>query len=168
MLGKSRPCPSGLVKLPEPTLRAARVFFSQERDRLRQAFLLVWQKMQTPQTLTPLEKQIAQVLGEHPEYNRFFAQGEGVLGQEFPVEEGLPNPFMHLSMHLALRDQIQLDRPLGIAKVFKELTLRYGHPLEAEHRMMDALAEALWFAQQHQQPLSEAAYLQQLQNLLQK
>ena len=58
------------------------------------------------------------------------------------------NPFLHLGLHLALREQVATNRPLGIAGVFQRLVSKYGDPLEAEHQIMAVLSEWLWRAQQ--------------------
>ena len=42
----------------------------------------------------------------HPEYHAWLEQGERALTAEFTPESGVGNPFLHLSMHLALREQV--------------------------------------------------------------
>jgi hypothetical protein len=83
---------------------------------------------------------------------------------EFTPEGGVGNPFLHLSMHLALREQVGTDRPAGIARVHAKLAARHGR-MDAEHRMMEALGRALWDAQRAGGLPDENAYLEELRRL---
>jgi len=139
-------------------------FFTQDRDKLRQAWADIWRKAQSGEPLDPLSQQVAEVIREHPQYHAILEQGR--LGGEYLPEMGQTNPFLHMGMHLALREQISTDRPAGIAHIHRQLTLRHGSAHEAEHMMMACLAEALWQAQRHQQPPDEQAYLRCLQKQL--
>lgn len=138
--------------------------FTNERDKLRLHYKNVWQKARANQQLDPLEQQIAQVIAEHPEYHQML-ETEHFLGNEFLPEQGETNPFLHMGMHLGIREQVATDRPAGIAQVYRVLSLRLGDPLEAEHQMMDCLAEALWNSQKYQQPPNETEYINCLQQL---
>jgi len=138
-------------------------FFTQDRDKLRQAWADIWHKARAGEPLDPLSQQVAEVIHEHPEYHSMLEQGQ--LGGEYLPEMGQTNPFLHMGMHLALREQVNTDRPAGIAHIHRQLTLRHGSPHEAEHVMMDCLAEALWLAQRTQQPPNEQAYLSCLKKL---
>ncbi len=140
-------------------------FFTQDRDRLRQAWADIWRKHRSGEALDSLSQQVAQVILEHPEYHALLEQ-EHLSGEYLP-EMGQTNPFLHMSLHLALREQVSTDRPKGIAPIHRQLTLRHGSPHEAEHVMMDCLAEALWQAQRDHAPPDETAYLTCLQRLLQ-
>lgn len=139
------------------------MIFSQDRDTLRRMWAEAWRKRQANDILSPLEAQIADVIAEHPEYHDEL--GEEKLGKEYRPEDGGSNPFLHMGMHLAIREQVATNRPAGIRAVFQGLTERLGDPLDAEHRMIDILAETLWTAQRDQQPPDEAAYLEQLRRL---
>ena len=141
-------------------------FFTQDRDRLRQAWIDIWHKAQKQEPLDPLSQQIAEVIREHPEYHALLDAGR-TAGEYLP-EMGETNPFLHMGMHLALREQVSTNRPPGITHIHRQLTLKHGSPHEAEHRMMDCLAEALWQAQRTGQMPDEQAYLTCLENLLEK
>jgi hypothetical protein len=138
--------------------------FTQDRDKLRQAWADIWSKARANEPLDPLEQQVAQVIADHPEYHNLLENRQ--LGGEYLPEMGQTNPFLHMSMHLAIREQVNTDRPKGIAHIYKQLCLKYNSPLEAEHAMMECLGEALWQAQRTQQPPDEAAYLQCIKQLL--
>jgi hypothetical protein len=121
-----------------------------------------WQKLCNNQPMSPLEAQIARVIEEHPEYHQVVG---GDLEQAFTVEQGDTNPFLHMGLHLGIREQIATNRPAGIATVFENLTRRLGDTHAAEHRMIDCLAETLWQAQRDNSAPDERQYLQRLQNL---
>lgn len=139
--------------------------FTNERDKLRQHYADVWSKARANQPLDALEQQIAQVIEQHPEYHKMFENRQH-LANEYLPEMGETNPFLHMGMHLGIREQVSTDRPTGIAQVYRVLTLKLGNPLEAEHQMMDCLAEALWVSQKYQQAPDEQAYLTCLQQLI--
>jgi hypothetical protein len=138
------------------------MIFSQDRATLRRMYRDAWQKYSRGAELSPLEAQIARVVAEHPEYHELVG---GDLEADFTPEQGRTNPFLHLGMHLAIREQVDTDRPSGIAAVFRSLASRSGDPLEAEHRMMEALGETLWEAQRNGTAPDEIAYLERLRRL---
>jgi hypothetical protein len=138
------------------------VIFSQDRGELRRLYASAWQKYVDGKPLSPLEEQIARVIAEHPEYHGAVT---GDMEREFPVESGEANPFLHMGLHLGLREQVATDRPQGIAAVFHGLAARSGDRHSAEHRMLDCLAETLWEAQRAGIAPAEAAYLDRLRRL---
>ncbi|MCC5857053.1 MAG: DUF1841 family protein [Ectothiorhodospiraceae bacterium] len=140
--------------------------FSSDRDQLRRQYVLAWRKHQNGETLTPLEAAIAQVVAEHPEYQPLLASENRALGREYLPEQGESNPFLHMGMHLALREQVGTNRPKGIRAVYEALCRVTRDPLEAEHLMMDCLAESLWQAQRDGTTPDERAYLKRLRKLV--
>ncbi len=122
-----------------------------------------WRKAQSAEVLSPLESQIAQVIEDHPEYQS--ALGEDELEASFAPEDRETNPFLHMALHLAIRDQVATDKPPGISKVFQELVRKYSNSHETEHRMLDCLAEALWEAQNQNVPPDEQKYLKRLRKI---
>ena len=139
------------------------MIFGQDRDALRRMYAEAWQKHSEGQPLSDLEAQIATVIGEHPEYQDAVT---GDLQQEFSVDGGETNPFLHMGLHLSIREQVGTDRPAGIRQVFGQLAAKSGDPHAAEHRMIDCLAETLWQAQRDRQEPNEQEYLQRLRRLL--
>ena len=95
-----------------------------------------------------------------------FLFGQGDLDKDFTVEQGETNPFLHMGLHLGIREQVATDRPAGIRAVFEQLAAKTGDGHSAEHRMIDCLAEALWTAQRENRPPDEQEYLRQLRRLL--
>lgn len=141
------------------------LFHTQSRQELRTAYVSAWRKAQGGDTLTPLEAQIAHVVAEHPEYQALLEGPDEWLEAQFPPESGAENPFLHLGMHLALREQVSTDRPAGIAHLHALLSASLGSPHEAEHRMFEVLGETLWEAARTGRAPDESAYLERLRRL---
>ena len=87
------------------------------------------------------------------------------LDEEFLPEAGQTNPFLHMGLHLGLREQVATDRPQGIATIFSTLASKLGDPHDAEHRMIECLAETLWEAQRDGRPPDEVLYLERLRRI---
>jgi hypothetical protein len=138
------------------------MIFGQDRAELRKMYADAWQKHCAGMPLSALESQIAAVIAAHPEYH---AAVSGDLAADFPVEDGATNPFLHMGLHLGIREQLSVDRPAGIATIFRQLVSQLGDSHAAEHRMLDCLAETLWDAQVRQSPPDEAGYLERLRAL---
>lgn len=124
-----------------------------------------WQKFRAGQPLEPLERQIAAVIAEHPEYHAWLEAGDSALSADFTPEGGQVNPFLHLGLHLAIREQVATDRPAGIAAIHTGLSQQYGDAHRAEHAMLEVLGEMLWGVQRSGRPPDDAAYLERLRRL---
>ncbi len=122
-----------------------------------------WRKAQGAEVLSPLEAQIVQVIEDHPEYQS--ALSDEAREASFAPEAGKTNPFLHMGLHLAVRDQVATDRPTGISNIFQQLVKNYSNAHEAEHRMLDCLAETLWEAQNQHGPPDEQEYLERLRKI---
>ena len=140
-------------------------FHDQDRSGLRRLYLEAWRKHRDRVPLEPLEHQLATVIEQHPEYQPLLEDDPQALGRDYGPESGQSNPFLHLGLHLAIREQVATDRPAGIAAVHRELSRRLGDAHEAEHRMLEKLGEALWYSQRTGRPPDEAAYLESLRQL---
>ena len=98
------------------------LFAGQSRDELRRRYLDAWRKFSAHEPLEPLEAQLAAVIAEHPEYVSWLESGDAALLADFTPEGGRENPFLHMGLHLAIREQVATDRPAGIARVHEALT----------------------------------------------
>jgi len=136
----------------------------QSRDEVRQVYLGVWHKIQQQLVLEPMEALIADVIEIHPEYHALLAASNDIKQQEFTPEQGQTNPFLHMGMHITLREQAGTDRPAGIRAIHQKLVSKNGAH-EAEHAMMECLGQTLWNAQRNNQPPDEDAYLDCLRKL---
>ena len=140
--------------------------FGQDRDSLRAVFFTAWAKHKQGQPLEPLEQQIVTLLKEHPEYHRVVAEPRSEHDRDYPAD--VSNPFLHLGLHLAVRDQLALDRPLGVRRALTALKAATGLAHEAEHLAMEELSQILWAAQRSGTAPDEHRYLQQLEQRAQR
>jgi len=136
--------------------------FGTDRNQLRQMYKAAWEKFQQQKILSPLEIQITDVIKEHPEYHDFVTQ----LDKDFLPDSGQTNPFLHMGLHLGLREQLATNRPPGIIDIYKKLVKIKGSTHDAEHSMIECLAEAMWSSQVNNTPPDEAQYLMSLRKLL--
>ena len=139
------------------------MIFSGDRDVLRRMYKKAWAKKQARQPLTALEEQIARVVEQHPEYHDAVESGD--LTEDYRPEGGVSNPFLHMGLHLGLRDQVATDRPAGVRALFERLASSLGDAHAAEHAMIECLAEMLWEAQKNNRPPDEKVYLERLRRL---
>lgn len=129
-----------------------------DRGRMRAFYRQSWQAFQAGEPLEPLQALVSDVVGEHPEYHKQVLVDDAIV-QEFSVAAGATNPFLHLGMHVALREQVGADRPAGIALQYRKLLARIGDRHEAEHQMMECLGQVMWAAQRSGQAPDERAFL---------
>jgi len=139
------------------------VIFGQDRDELRRMYSAAWHRSRRGEPLSPLEAQIAKVIEEHPEYQSLIESSS--IDSDFSPERGESNPWLHMGLHLAIREQVATDRPLGIRAVFGRLGRAAGDAHTAEHWMLECLAECLWEAQRNNALPDEAAYLERLKRI---
>lgn len=140
------------------------IFANASREELRRRYVTAWQRHRDGLPLEPLDAQIADVIALHPEYQALL-EAPDALTRDFTVEQGRINPFLHMGLHLGLREQLATDRPAGIRQLHTRLAQRLGDPHAAEHRMVDVLAETLWEAQRAGRAPDEAAYLERVRRL---
>ncbi len=133
------------------------LFDSYSREQLRQTYADAWRKAKARSLLAPLESMIAEVIGLHPEYQAIVEDANAAVEYE-PGTAG-ENPFLHMGLHLAVREQAAIDRPPGVRECLRLLQARHGDLHRAEHALMEALAETLWQAQRDGRPPDEGAYL---------
>lgn len=132
--------------------------FNPSRDQVRQFFSEAWRKHQNDQVLTPLEAMALDWILEHPEYHAELESDES-LAVDYSVEQGRTNPFLHLSMHLAISEQISIDQPPGIRAAYESLAARFGAH-EAAHHIMECLGQVVWESQRNGTPLNSDTYLE--------
>jgi len=133
--------------------------FSPNQSDVRRFFCTVRSKWRNGAPLTPLEAIAADWVALHPEYDADLADEEAAIARVFDVEAGRENPFLHLSMHLSISEQIGIDQPPGIRQAFELLSTRRGSAHEAQHEVMECLGEMLWTSQRSGQPPDGARYI---------
>jgi hypothetical protein len=137
--------------------------FNPSRDEVRQFFIDTWRKERAGEILTPLEAIAASWIVEHPEYHDALSGTEELATIDYSPERGQTNPFLHLSMHLAISEQLSIDQPPGIRAAHKRLAARLNSAHEAQHALMECLGETMWEAQRNNVPLDANAYLARIE-----
>ncbi len=131
--------------------------FNPSREDVRRFFCDAWHKQNGGELLTPLEGLALKWIGAHPEYHALLDEPERALAEDYGVERGVTNPFLHLSMHLALEEQLSIDQPPGIRAAFEQLKSRAGSEHAAAHEAMECLGEIVWRSQRGALPADTAA-----------
>ena len=137
---------------------------NERRDDLRRRYIEAWRRHRQGLPLEPLDAQIADVIALHPEYHAAL-DAPDALTRDYSVEMGQINPFLHMGLHLGLREQLGTDRPAGLRQIHALLARRLGDAFDDEQRMGDVLAGTLWEAQRAGRAPDEAAYLEKLRGL---
>jgi len=142
------------------------MIFGQDRDQLRRIWFEAWQNYSDGKVLIPLHLELVNIIKLHPEYLKMFDQPEQYLGKEYLPEFGETNPFLHMSMHQGIHEQLSSARPKGIRKIYQKLCQQIGDTHETEHAMMEGFAETLWQAQRSGTMPDENAYLKRIKKML--
>jgi len=132
--------------------------FNPTRDQARRFFIEAWRKRRQGLPATALETQAAAIALQHPEYQGLL-EDDGAIERDWSPEDGQTNPFLHLSLHLALEEQLAIDQPPGIRAALTSLQDKLDDRHRALHAAIECLAETLWRAQRDHAPLDAAAYL---------
>jgi Domain of unknown function (DUF1841) len=135
------------------------VFNNYTREQLRRTYAETWAKHLARSPLTPLEALIADVIGAHAEYQSIVADADTALAFEPDATGVADNPFLHMGLHMAVREQLLIDRPPGIRDLHRQLQARFGESHLAEHALMEALGEELYVAQRNGRAPDEQRYL---------
>ena len=139
------------------------MLFDQDRNALRQVFFGAWRKHSAAETagepLSGAEKLVVLVALRHPEYHTLLAQPDASADREWHPESGEANPFLHMSLHIAIEEQLATDRPPGIRQHYAQLCQRTGDEHAAQHQAMECMGEALWLAGRAGAPPDMQAYL---------
>ena len=131
-------------------------------------FFDTWRKYSAGEPLEGLERTALEVIALHPEYHRLLAQRERYLDRNWLPEAGDLNPFLHLSLHLAVQEQLSIDQPQGLRQTLDRLRARIGSEHEALHAAVECLGEAVWQAQRAGAVPDAAGYLECLQRRLER
>jgi hypothetical protein len=140
--------------------------FNPTREEVRRFFCDTWKKKIENHILDPMETLASDWIAEHPEYHALLVDPEGALGQDYTPERGETNPFLHLSMHLSISEQISINQPPGIKEIAEKLSLKLGSMHEAQHAIMECLGQVMWEAQREGKPLDPQKYLEALKKLI--
>ena len=137
--------------------------YNPSRDQARQFLFDAWAKFKQQAPLTDLEKIAAEVMQMHPEYHPILDAPARHMQQQYFPEMGETNPFLHLSLHLSVIEQIAINQPIGIKSIYEQLKKKHQDQHQAQHDILDCLAETIWQSQRNNTPLDSAHYLGLLQ-----
>jgi hypothetical protein len=140
--------------------------FNPTREEVRRFFCDTWKKRSDNQVLTPMEIIAGDWMQEHPEYHDLLLDPEKSLDQDYTPERGETNPFLHLSMHLSISEQISVDQPPGIRAIAEKLIQKLGSEHEVQHAIMECLGQVMWESQRDGGQLQPEKYLEALKKLV--
>jgi hypothetical protein len=134
--------------------------FAPSQNDVRRFFCETHRKARDGIPLTPMETLAADWIAEHPEYHAELDDLDAALAAVYEVEGGRTNPFLHLSMHLTITEQVSIDQPRGIKQAFELLAAKRGSAHEAQHEVMECLGEMIWASQRSGLPPDGERYLE--------
>ena len=134
--------------------------FQPSQADVRRFFCAVYAKARQGEVLEPMETLANGWMDEHPEYHADFADVDAALIAMGQAEEGKENPFLHLSMHLSIHEQVAIDQPTGIRQAVSLLAARRNSLHAAHHEVMECLGEMLWTSQRSGLPPDGPAYIE--------
>jgi hypothetical protein len=133
--------------------------FNPSRDEARRFLIEAWAKSRDGNPLTDLERIAANLVQLHPEYHATLEQPQKHADRDYHPESGDINPFLHLSLHLAVAEQLAIDQPPGIRAEFERIRNARGDEHAALHAVLECLGEVMWHSQRHRTPPDSALYL---------
>ena len=133
--------------------------FAPSQSDVRRFFVEARRKRDDRLPLTPLETIAADWIDAHPEYRVDLADVAAAETATYAGDDGRENPFLHLSMHLSISEQVSIDQPAGIRAAYESLAARLGSAHAAQHEVMECLGTMLWEAQRSGRPPDGAAYV---------
>jgi len=131
--------------------------FNPSREEVREMFFAAWRKYRAGEPLAGVEALAIDVILLHPEYHEVLTHPARYRDRDY-VDES--NPFLHMSLHVALEEQLSIDQPPGIRAAWDLLLERWGNRHDALHQALECLAETVWRAQRGQAAPDAAAYLE--------
>ena len=134
--------------------------FNPSREQVRHFFFGAWRKYREGRTLEGLETVALEVMFLHPEYHHALDDPDRFLDREYTPEDGQANPFLHMSLHVAIEEQLAIDQPPGIRAEFDRLLADRGDRHDALHAVLECLGEVVWAAQRTRAAPDGAAYLE--------
>ena len=134
--------------------------FDPTRDQARRFFFDSWRKYRAGEALAGLEVVALEVMLRHPEYHDVLDDPERFLERDYRPEDGQANPFLHLSLHVAIEEQLAIDQPTGIRAEFERILAARGDRHDALHVVLECLGETVWQAQRARTAPDGAAYLE--------
>ena len=136
------------------------MLYSQNRSEQRAFLSNAWVKFQNNESLDPMESQLVEIIKLHPEYHHLIQTTDA----EYFPEHGQVNPFLHINLHLALREQLSINQPIEVRLAYDSLLEKIKDPHEVEHSLIDCIAEMIFSAQKNNSPFDYENYKRCLNN----
>ena len=133
--------------------------FTPSSNDVRRFFCEAFRKQRAGEILSPMDAIAADWIARHPEYEEVLRDADAAVARDYSVDGGQANPFLHLSMHLSIEEQVSIDQPPGIKAACAALTQRLGAH-EAHHQVMECLGEMIWKSQRDGAAPDAAAYIE--------
>ena len=134
--------------------------FNPSREQARQFFFDTWRKYRQREMLSAMEDMALEVILLHPEYHAMLDDAERYQDKDYLPEMGDTNPFLHMSMHIAIKEQLSINQPVGIRERFERLMKKTGDEHAVMHQVMECLAEMIWQAQRNRSALDASIYFE--------
>jgi hypothetical protein len=134
--------------------------FNPSQEDVRRFFCETYRKHCQNEILTPMEAIARDWIVQHPEYHAILADLDKALAADYSVEGGQANPFLHLSMHLSIDEQISINQPVGITPAYQALAQKLGSAHDAHHQVMECLGQMIWASQRNNMPPDGVAYVE--------
>lgn len=133
--------------------------FNPSQEDVRRFFCETFRKYDAKEILTPLETIAADWISQHPEYFEDLRNVDAALQRDYSIDSGKTNPFLHLSMHLTIAEQVTINQPQGVRVAYEALAHKKNSIHEAHHEMMECLGEMIWNSQRNGTPPDGNAYI---------
>ena len=132
--------------------------FTPSQEEVRNFFFETWRKFHAKEPVTPLEAMALDAISQHPEYHPVLEKPEKYRQRDYRPEAGETNPFLHLSMHLSVEEQLSIDQPPGVRAEFERLCQKLGEKHAAQHALLECLGEMIWQSQRNNTPYDPRVY----------
>lgn len=136
------------------------MLYSKNRSEQRAFLSNAWVKFQNNEDLDPMEFQLVEIIKIHPEYHHLIQTTDA----EYFPEHGQVNPFLHINLHLALREQLSINQPIEVRLAYDSLLEKIKDPHEVEHTLIDCIAEMIFSAQKNHSSFDYENYKRCLNN----
>ena len=133
--------------------------YAPSRHEAREFIFAAWEKYRAAAPLTELERIAVEIIALHPEYHALLEARDANIDTDYSPESGQLNPFLHLSLHLGIAEQLAVDRPQGIRAEVDRLAKKHDDLHDALHDALECLGETMWEAQRTGSPPDTESFL---------
>lgn len=133
--------------------------FAPNREQVRKFFFETWRKYRAGIPLQGLETLALEVILLHPEHHAVLDAPERNAERDYTPDMGQTNPFLHMSLHLAIEEQLTIDQPAGVRAGFDAILCKRGDRHEAMHAALECLGGMLWRSQRDAAAPDAQSYL---------